>query len=100
LLENLHVENPILVGHSDGASIALIHAGTYPARGVAVMAPHVFIEDICVDSIKKAAEGFETGNLKAGLAKYHRNASKTFHLWADAWLDPAFRTWNIEEYLP
>jgi pimeloyl-ACP methyl ester carboxylesterase len=100
LLENLEVENPILIGHSDGASIALIHAGTYSARGVAVMAPHVFIEDICVDSIREADAQFETGSLKAGLGKYHRDASKTFHLWADAWLDPAFRNWNIEEYLP
>jgi len=100
LLENLNIENPLLVGHSDGASIALIHAGTYPVRGVVVMAPHVFIEDICVASIARANADFETGDLKAGLAKYHRNASKTFHLWADAWLDPAFRNWNIEEVLP
>jgi pimeloyl-ACP methyl ester carboxylesterase len=100
LLENLNIENPILVGHSDGASIALIHAGTYPVRGVAVMAPHVFIEDICVVSIEKAAADFETGALRQALAKYHRDARKTFHLWADAWLDPAFRQWNIEEYLP
>ena len=99
LLENLHVENPVLIGHSDGASIALIYAGTYPVRGVAVMAPHVFIEDICVESIAKASAGFETSGLRAGLAKYHRDAGKTFHLWADAWLDPAFRQWNIEETL-
>lgn len=100
LLENLNIENPILVGHSDGASIALIHAGTYQVRGVAAMAPHVFIEDICVESIGKAAREFETGGLREGLGKYHRNARKTFHLWADAWLDPEFRQWNIEEYLP
>jgi pimeloyl-ACP methyl ester carboxylesterase len=100
LLESLDVENPILIGHSDGASIALIHAGTYPARGVAVMAPHVFIEDICVNAIEKAAAQFETTDLASRLGKYHRDARKTFHLWADAWLDPAFRHWNIEEYLP
>jgi pimeloyl-ACP methyl ester carboxylesterase len=100
LLENLEVERPILVGHSDGASIALIHAGTYPVRGVAVMAPHVFIEDICVEAIGKATREFDAGELPARLGKYHRNARKTFHLWADAWLDPAFRRWNIEEYLP
>jgi len=100
LLENLHVENPFLVGHSDGASIALIHAGTYPVRGVAVLAPHVYVEDSGLESIKNINATFETSGLKAGLAKYHRNASKTFHLWADAWLDPAFRKWNIEEYLP
>lgn len=100
LLENLAIENPILIGHSDGASIALIHAGTYLVRGVAAMAPHVFIEDICVASIDKAARQFETSGLREGLGKYHRDAGKTFQLWADAWLDPAFRQWNIEEYLP
>ena len=100
LLENLAIENPILVGHSDGASIALIHAGTYSVRGVAVMAPHVFIEEICVKSIQEAQRQFETSDLSGRLGKYHRNARKTFHLWADAWLDPAFRDWNIEEYLP
>jgi pimeloyl-ACP methyl ester carboxylesterase len=99
ILKALKIENPILVGHSDGASIALIHAGDHPVRGVAVMAPHVFIEDVCVNSIRKAAEQFETGELPQRLGKYHRDARKTFHLWADAWLDPAFRQWNIEETL-
>lgn len=97
LLENLKIENPVLVGHSDGASIALIHAGTYAVRGVAVMAPHVFVEEFGLESIRKASE---TTDLPERLAKYHRNPRKTFHLWADAWLDPAFRSWNIEEYLP
>jgi pimeloyl-ACP methyl ester carboxylesterase len=100
LLENLGIDNPVLIGHSDGASIALIHAGTFPVRGVAVMAPHVFIEDVCVDSIEKANAAFETSELSRRLGKYHRDARKTFHLWADAWLDPEFRNWNIEEYLP
>ena len=100
LLENLNIDDPVLIGHSDGASIALIHAGTYRVRGVAVMAPHVFIEDICVDSIQKATNQFQTSDLAERLGKYHRNARKTFHLWADAWLDPEFRKWNIEEYLP
>ena len=100
VLKQTKIENPILVGHSDGASIALIYAGTHPVRGVAVMAPHVFIEDICVSSIQMAAREFETSGLRQGLAKYHRDARKTFHLWADAWLDPAFPRWNIEEYLP
>ena len=100
LLENLKVENPILVGHSDGASIALIYAGTYEARGVAVLAPHVFVEEPGLKSIKTISETFETAGLAERLGKYHRDARKTFHLWADAWLDPAFRQWNIEEYLP
>ena len=100
LLENLKIENPVLIGHSDGASIALIHAGTYPVRGVAVMAPHVFVEEPGLKSIENLNATFETTDLPQRLGKYHRNARKTFHLWADAWLDPAFRQWNIEEYLP
>jgi pimeloyl-ACP methyl ester carboxylesterase len=100
LLENLKVENPVLIGHSDGASIALIHAGTYPVRGVVTMAAHVFVEDSGLESIRKLSLAFETGDLPGRLGKYHRNARKTFHLWADAWLDPAFKQWNIEEYLP
>ena len=99
ILRELEIQNPVLVGHSDGASIALIHAGVHPVSGVAVMAPHVFIEDICVDSIQRALGQFETSDLAERLGKYHRDAAKTFHLWADAWLDPAFRGWNIEEYL-
>jgi pimeloyl-ACP methyl ester carboxylesterase len=100
LLENLNIDNPILVGHSDGASIALIHAGTYPVRGVAVMAPHVFAEEHSLKSIRTINDEFETTDLPERLGKYHRNARKTFRLWADAWLDPEFRKWNIEEYLP
>src|SRR5688572_28022980 len=100
ILSQLKIEKPILIGHSDGASIALIHAGRHAVRGVAVMAPHVFIEDICIDSIQQAKKQFETTDLPQRLGKYHRDARKTFHLWADAWLDPAFRDWNIEAYLP
>ena len=100
LLAALEVRDPVLIGHSDGASIALIYAGTHPVRGVAVMAPHVFIEDVCVNSIAAANRTFETGDLPLRLGKYHRDARKTFHLWADAWLDPAFRQWNIEACLP
>jgi pimeloyl-ACP methyl ester carboxylesterase len=53
-----------------------------------------------VESIRKAAEAFETTDLAQRLGKYHRDPAKTFHLWADAWLDPEFMHWNIEEYLP
>lgn len=100
ILTELKIEKPILVGHSDGASIALIHAGAHPVRGVAVLAPHVFIEDVCLNSIRQALRQFETTDLPRRLGKYHRDASKTFRLWADAWLEPAFRDWNIEPYLP
>ncbi len=101
LLAALRVEQPVLVGHSDGASIALIHAGAgHAVRGVAVMAPHVFVEPVCVDSIRKANAAFEATGLAQRLGKYHRDARKTFHLWADVWLDPEFLKWNIEEFLP
>jgi pimeloyl-ACP methyl ester carboxylesterase len=102
LLASLKIDNPILVGHSDGASIALIHAGAgHAVRGVVAMAPHVFIEPICISSIKKATETFETTDLAARLGRYHKDARKTFYGWADAWLDPEFKGWDIRaEYLP
>jgi len=101
LLPALGIERPVLVGHSDGASIALIHAGAgHPVRGLALMAPHVFVEPVCVASIEQATAAFESGDLAERLRKYHRNPRKTFYLWADAWLEPEFLQWNIEEYLP
>ena len=102
LLNKLNIQNPILIGHSDGASIALIHAGAgHPVRAVAAMAPHVFIEPVCLSSIRKAAEAFEGGDFREKLARYHRDARKTFYGWADVWLDPQFERWDIrEDYLP
>ena len=100
LLRELRVDNPVLVGHSDGASIALIHAGAgHPVQAVVAIAPHVFVEEISVRSIADAARAFETTDLPRRLGKYHRDPRKTFYLWNDAWLDPAFRNWNIEASL-
>jgi pimeloyl-ACP methyl ester carboxylesterase len=102
LLAELEVRDPILVGHSDGASIALIHAGAgNPVRGVLAMAPHVFIEPVCLESIAKAQTAFEKTDLAGKLGRYHRDARKTFYGWADVWLDPAFESWDIRaDYLP
>ena len=96
------MKNPILIGHSDGASIALIHAGAgHAVRGVVAMAPHVFIEPLCLKSIDKAKEAFETTDLAARLGRYHKDARKTFYGWADVWLDPEFKGWDIRgDYLP
>jgi len=101
LLEGLAIERPVLVGHSDGASIALIHAGAgHAVRALALMAPHVFVEPVCVQSIRKASAAFDSTDLAGRLGKYHRDPRKTFHLWADVWLDPEFLKWNIEASLP
>jgi len=102
LLDALSVRNPILIGHSDGASIALIHAGaaSRPVRGLALLAPHAFVEDITVESIAGAKVAFGNTDLPAKLARYHDDVASTFRGWNDIWLHPDFRRWNIEEYLP
>jgi pimeloyl-ACP methyl ester carboxylesterase len=104
LLSALRIDNPILIGHSDGASIALIYAGAgNAARGLVVMAPHVFIERVCIDAIAKVAANFEKKELELEqkLGRYHRDPRKTFFGWADVWLDPEFKRWDIrDEYLP
>lgn len=101
LLAKLKIDSPVLVGHSDGASIALIHAGAgHPVRALALMAPHVFVEEMGLRSIERVRQQFETTDLPQRLGRYHCDAQRTFHLWNDAWLDPQFRHWNIEEYLP
>lgn len=101
LLRQLDIARPILIGHSDGASIALIYAGSgYPLRGLVAMAPHVFVEDISIEGIAAAKLAFETTDLPQKLARHHRDPVKTFYGWNDVWLAPAFRRWNIEGFLP
>jgi pimeloyl-ACP methyl ester carboxylesterase len=102
LLSALEIQEPILVGHSDGASIALIHAGAgHEVRGVVAMAPHVFIEPVCITSIQQAKSTFESTDLPQRLGRYHRDVRKTFYGWADVWLDPEFKGWDIRaDYLP
>jgi pimeloyl-ACP methyl ester carboxylesterase len=100
VLRAFKIEKPVLVGHSDGASISLIYAGQHPLSGLVVLAPHVFIEKFNLASIQKIRAAFETTDLPQRFAKYHTDPRKTFYLWNDAWLDPAFEKWNIEEYLP
>jgi pimeloyl-ACP methyl ester carboxylesterase len=102
MLEKLGIDDPLLVGHSDGASIALIYAGAgRRSRGVVTMAPHVFIEPKCLHAIAQARERFEQTDLATRLARRHRDARRTFYGWADVWLDPAFTAWDIRaDYLP
>lgn len=103
LLQALGVQTHILVGHSDGASISLINAGSGERPGllgVVAMAPHVFCEEISVTSIRAAGKAYAEGDLKPRLEKYHgANVDCAFRGWCDAWLDPAFMRWNIEGYV-
>ncbi len=100
-LNLLNVEQPILFGHSDGGSIALIHAGAAqrPVTAAVVMAPHVMVEDIAIDGIKRTRQVYLDTDLKQRLAKYHQDPDSAFWGWNDIWLDPEFRAWNIEEFL-
>ena len=104
LLDRFRVRRAILIGHSDGASIALIHAGGAAARariaGVVCLAPHVFNEELCVASIREAKIAYETTDLPARLGRHHADPEHTFRGWNDIWLHPDFWHWNIEEFLP
>ena len=92
---------PVLVGHSDGASIALIHAGHgHPVAGLVLLAPHVFVEDVTVAAIAAAGEAYRTTGLRERLARYHDDVDGVFWGWNDVWLSSAFRRWDIQEVLP
>jgi pimeloyl-ACP methyl ester carboxylesterase len=95
-------EPPWLFGHSDGGSIALLYAAAFPARiaGLVAVAPHVFVEDVSVASIELARVAYEANDLRRRLGRYHDDPDSAFRGWNDIWLDPVFRAWNIEEYLP
>ena len=101
LLGRLDIDRPVLVGHSDGGSIALIHAGAgHPVAGLALLAPHVFVEDRSVRGIEAAADAFRHTELRRRLGRYHADVDATFGGWSGAWLSGPFRDWNIEAFLP
>jgi pimeloyl-ACP methyl ester carboxylesterase len=103
LLDRLDIGRHVLIGHSDGASIALIHAGSARGADVAgavLLAPHVLVEDVSVAGIAAAREAFLTTDLPARLGRYHRDPASTFWGWNRIWLSPEFRSWNIEDVLP
>ena len=102
LLDQIAFRRGLLLGHSDGASIAAIYAGSHQdhrVEGVVMIAPHFIVEDISVTSIAKIKTAYETTELKAKLARWHKDVDNAFYGWNDAWLNPAFRTWDISEYL-
>jgi len=102
VLDAIGFERGVLVGHSDGASIAAIYGGSVPdyrVRALVLMAPHFFTEAAGLAEIAKAKTAFENGDLRAGLGKYHDDPDRTFRGWNDAWLDPDFRDWNIADMI-
>jgi pimeloyl-ACP methyl ester carboxylesterase len=96
LLGELEAHEPILVGHSDGGSIALIHAGRHPVSGLVLLAPHVVVEDVTVEAIRETRRQFQEGGLRQRMARHHDDPDAAFRGWCDVWLDPAFRAWSLE----
>jgi len=99
-LDAIGFRRGILLGHSDGASIAAIYAGEvedFRVRGLVLMAPHFFTEESGLAAIAAARAAYGTGDLRARLGKYHRDVDNAFRGWNDAWLDPGFRSWNIAD---
>lgn len=102
LLDAIGFQRGLLIGHSDGASIAAIYAGgvqDHRVRGLALMAPHFVVEDVSVASIAEVKAAYESGDLKSKLARWHRDVDNAFYGWNGAWLDPRFRDWDISESL-
>jgi pimeloyl-ACP methyl ester carboxylesterase len=102
ILERLHVKRPVLFGHSDGASIALIRAANPESdlSGIIALAPHVKVEDLTVRSIEAAKAAYLETDLRVRLGRHHADVDSAFWGWNRIWLDPAFRSWNIESLLP
>jgi pimeloyl-ACP methyl ester carboxylesterase len=102
LLDAIGFRRGLLLGHSDGASVAAIYTGgtgDHRVRGVVMIAPHFVVEDVSVRSIAEIKRAYETTDLRAKLARWHGNVDNAFYGWNGAWLDPKFRDWDISEYL-
>jgi pimeloyl-ACP methyl ester carboxylesterase len=102
ILDQLGIEKPILFGHSDGASIALIHAGGSgrSVAGVIALAPHVFVEPEAIAGISETVNAWRTTAIREKLARFHDHVDSTFAGWHEIWTAPEFTAWNIEPYLP
>jgi pimeloyl-ACP methyl ester carboxylesterase len=100
VLAGLDLTRPLLVGHSDGGSIALIYAGAgHPVAGLVLLAPHVFVEARSVAGIAAAGQAYDATDLRRRLERYHDDVDNLFRGWNDVWLAPGFRDWNIEGLL-
>jgi len=96
LLTELGVSEPVLVGHSDGGSIALIFGGEAPVTGVVTLAAHLFVEDICIHSIERIRDRYVDGDLRERMERHHDDPDAAFWGWCGVWLDPAFREWTLD----
>lgn len=99
LLRALEIERPILLGHSDGGTIALIHAAAHRVQACIVMAPHILVEAVSIASIEQAREAYLAGGLRARLAAHHADVDTAFWQWNDIWLSPEFRGFDIRPEL-
>ena len=102
LLDRIGFRRGLLLGHSDGASIAAIYAGgvaDHRIEGIVLIAPHFVVEDVSVASIAEIKQAYETTGLKQKLARWHTDVDNAFYGWNGAWLDPDFRAWDISDYL-
>jgi pimeloyl-ACP methyl ester carboxylesterase len=102
LLEATGFQRGLLIGHSDGASIATIYAGNvedHRIQGLVLIAPHFFVEDRGIEAIARARDAYENGDLRVRLARWHKDVDAAFRGWNGAWLDPAFRKWDITDAL-
>jgi len=97
VLAALDAPEPVLVGHSDGGSIALLHASAHRVGGLALLAPHVVVEEMTVEAIRRTDAEYAEGGLRARMARHHDDVDAAFRGWRDVWLDPAFPAWTIED---
>ena len=97
LLKEWGIEKPVLIGHSDGGTIALLHAAQFPVAGCVVMAPHLMVEDMTLSAIEVAKNAYEEGDLRQKLSRYHTDVDCAFWQWNDVWLSQAFRSFDIRE---
>lgn len=97
LLAALHIQHPVLVGHSDGATIALLYAARFETSACVAMAPHVMVEDVSIRSIEQARDAYLNTDLRAKLSKYHKHVDTAFWQWNDVWLSEAFAGFDIRD---
>jgi pimeloyl-ACP methyl ester carboxylesterase len=96
LLRLLQARQPVLIGHSVGASIAVIHAAHYPVSGLVLVSPFIFVEELTVSTIRDTRDEYRSGKLRQRMARHHDDPDAAFWGWCDVWLDPAFAAWTLD----